>query len=552
MLTLPDGHETVSGVGTLLNIVRTPCLRWPLLAVAVLLAVCLVGRLDETPVGAVVDDAHYVEMARSLAEGRGAVLHVGPESTPADTVFPPGLPLLLAPLAGLFPTSLTVLKLVPVLAVLLLVPVCLAWPGGEDRPHLRRALAAVTVLNPWVIAHGVRIVSDLPYTALSLAAAIFFLRTAERITTGPVRWIALGVLVGAAILVRTIGLALLAAMLLHLLFDRRFVRAVQLTMGAAALVALPAVLRLSPAPLGRVYGQQLVDHAGDPGARLAFMKTNLLGYAQELPSAVLPVFGKVVAAWGEGRSWSGFLPAAQIFITLIVVGAVLAGLTVAGRRGDPAARRTGRFWALYLGLYGLALLNFDGYPSGVQLRLLLPVLPILFWYLLCAADAWRSRLVLALLLAALLGTALAHNTWRLARPLRQVTDASGRGFVDPGAGAAWILDHTEPEDVILVQGPLERHIHLRRPTIGPGALDADALAARLAEHGVDLILVGPQVHGRPRRLDEDGAVLQEILRGAPLRYPVIHEEAEEAVTLHGVADGVGRCRWAPATSLPVR
>jgi len=541
-------------VGAFIKIIRNPGLRWPLVAVAVLLAACLAGRLDETPVGAVVDDAHYVEMARSLAEGRGAVLHLGPESVPDDTVFPPGLPLLLAPLAGLFPASLAILKLVPVLGAVLLVPLCLMWPGGEDRAHLRLSLAAVVVLNPWVIAHAGRVVSDLPFAVISLAAALLFLRTCGRSDAGPVRWMVLGALAGASILVRTVGLTLLAAMLLHLLLDRRCGRAALLAAGATLMVALPALLGLSSAvlPLERAYGPQLVGHHADLGARLAFMKGHLVGYVEELPVLVVPVFGKALAALGEGKIWGRLLLAARIFTGLAIAGVVLAWLGAAWRRGEPAVSRTARFWALYLAFYGLALLNFDGYPSGVQLRLLLPVLPILLWCLLRAADAWRGRTAWALLLAVLLGTSLAHNAWRIARPLRQVTDTAGRGFVDPGAGAAWTLENTDPTDVVLAQAPLERHIHLRRPVIGMGVLDADSLAARIARHHVALVLVGPHANGRPRGLDGEGQALLDLMRAAPDRYPPVHEEADEAVTIFGVTDAAGRCRWVQPEPLPDR
>ena len=63
-------------------------------------AVLVLLRLGSMPVGASTDDAYYVEMARSLAEGRGPVIHLHDEtgSWPPD-VFPPGFPLLLAPLA---------------------------------------------------------------------------------------------------------------------------------------------------------------------------------------------------------------------------------------------------------------------------------------------------------------------------------------------------------------------------------------------------------------------------------------------------------------------
>ena len=55
--------------------------------------------------------------------------------------------------------------------------------------------------------------------------------------------------------------------------------------------------------------------------------------------------------------------------------------------GGDEGRGRARLWLLYLGFYGLALVNFDGWPSGVQARLLLPVLPLLYVLLLRGLDA---------------------------------------------------------------------------------------------------------------------------------------------------------------------
>ena len=113
------------------------------------LAVVLVAvRLNETPIGAVVDDAYYVEMARSLAEGLGPVIHTGPDTLPRNPeIFPPGFPLLLSPLARLFPASLTVFKAWPLLAALVMLPLSLWLPGPAAANRLRLAVAAVVVLK---------------------------------------------------------------------------------------------------------------------------------------------------------------------------------------------------------------------------------------------------------------------------------------------------------------------------------------------------------------------------------------------------------------------
>ena len=66
---------------------------------------------------------------------------------------------------------------------------------------------------------------------------------------------------------------------------------------------------------------------------------------------------------------------------------------------------------------------------------------------------------------------------------------------------------------------------------------------RLREAGYETVVVGPRADGRSRRLDEDGAALQAILRGEPTRYRPVHEEAGEDVTIFGVTYAAGRCRW---------
>ncbi|MBM4132066.1 hypothetical protein FJ250_13755, partial [bacterium] len=187
-------------------------------AVVLAFALLVALRFDEAPVGAMTDDAIYVETARSLAEGLGPALNVGPDAPAADPgIFPPGFPLLLAPLALAFPASLAALKAVPLLAALLLLPLCRRLPApdvGADAVAARVALPALVLLNPWVVGWAGRVLSDLPYTALSLAALLLFepWRRAPRPAAGSTLRLAL--LAASALLVRSVGLALLLAMAL--------------------------------------------------------------------------------------------------------------------------------------------------------------------------------------------------------------------------------------------------------------------------------------------------------------------------------------------------
>ena len=83
-----------------------------LVAIGLLSLILVIARFDEFVVGSMADDAVYAELARSISEGRGPVLHVGPtEHSVAPVTQPSGYPLLISPVAYLFPASLTALKL---------------------------------------------------------------------------------------------------------------------------------------------------------------------------------------------------------------------------------------------------------------------------------------------------------------------------------------------------------------------------------------------------------------------------------------------------------
>src|ERR1044071_6745212 len=84
---------------------------WLLLAFALALSVAFtLARFRSFQVGAYYDDAHYVVLAEALGSGRGMRLVSYPEAPP-EWAFPPGWPLMLAPLAPRFPGHYGLLKL---------------------------------------------------------------------------------------------------------------------------------------------------------------------------------------------------------------------------------------------------------------------------------------------------------------------------------------------------------------------------------------------------------------------------------------------------------
>ncbi len=452
----------------------------------------MILRFGEFPVGAGMDDAYYIEMARSFATGGGPVIHLNgivPGWRPS--LFPLGFPLLLSPLALWAPSSVQIFKLVPMLALAGLVPVCLLLARSAN-PRSRMALTALVCLNPWTIAYSVRVFSDLPFAFVSLATVVVFLELADLPGIRRSRFAALVILSAAAIMIRTIGLALPVAMLVYWLFHRHWKRGLMLVTGVA--VALfPHALASRDSVGGlitRGYLKQVFTGDGTLESRFALLADNLVGYLKELPVVLLPVLGNPLENLTARAGLGAVYGPLQLFLGLLLAGGIVWGLVMIGRRD----RSQAWFLAIYLAVYGGVLLNFSGYPSGVQLRLLLPILPLLFLALLEILDqpiTARRPLVFLPAVFLLLSMALVHNGYRAVHPLTSVPKPGGKIVTDPGLGADWIRGNTESGNMIMVRWPLRQHIHFLRPVVGYGTVGREELDRRIERFGVDYIFLGP-------------------------------------------------------------
>ena len=512
--------------------------RIQLAAIMALAVVLTAARLDEAPIGAFNDDACYIEMARSIAEGRGAVMVMGPDDAVLDPdIFPPGFPALLSPLALLFPTAPAAMKAVPLLATLLLLPLCLALPGPTAGNRQRLMLVALVFLNPWVVGWAGRVLSDLPFTTLSLAALLLCLRivagrTPARLDGWPA-WALLVLLSAAAVSVRTIGWAAVLAMS-ALLVSRRQLRAAVGLPIAVALTLLPTWLA-TPATQGPITGGYAVQFFGHGDtAAWRFALHNLAGYLGELAVLLVPVFGGPVSGVMTRLGLGAVYPALGSATGALLLALVCAA--VARRWRSAVDGPAVRLFTFYLLITGTVLANFDGYPSGVQTRLLIPVLPILAWLVLLGLQdrlgpwpAWRTRLVFGVMI----GAALAHNGWRVARPLGGTGEAGGRGLVDPSRGADWITANTPADAVILVEEPLARHIHFRRPVVAWDTPQAAAVLADTTSTRPRYLFIGPVLSGQPRRLGARGAALLDSVIHRPSVWTPLFEDDAEAIHIFG-------------------
>lgn len=206
--------------------------------------------VDGQPVGVLRDDAMYVLLAKSIANGHG-FRWLNLPGTPAAIHFPPGYPAFLAALwwiAPAFPANIVLFKLANSLL------------AGLSAVGMSRFVRARLQMGEWG-AQSIALAAMLPVPMLSLATqvlseplflllAVLTLIYAERAIADirsdqppatshqPPTAVVLGLLAGVATLVRTNGVALVAAIAI-LLFMRRRLREGAFFVATAAIVLLP-------------------------------------------------------------------------------------------------------------------------------------------------------------------------------------------------------------------------------------------------------------------------------------------------------------------------
>jgi len=333
-----------------------------------------------------------------------------------------------------------------------------------------------------------------------------------------------------AIMIRSIGLALPVAMIVYWLLHGRWRRTLILG-GGVTMALLPHVLASRETGGGLVtrgYLQQVFSGDGTLGSRVALMAENLIGYLRELPVVLLPVFGNPLENLADRAGLGAVYGPLQLALGIVLAGGIVWGLITVGRRGGGRAR----FIAIYLAVYGGVLLNFSGYPSGVQPRLLLPILPLLFLVLLEILDqasGIRRRRIFWPAVVLVLSFSLLHNGYRAARPLSSTPDRAGQVVADPGLGADWIRDNTGTEDLVMVPRPLRQHIHFLRPVVGYGSVSREDLDRRVERFGVDYIFLGPD------EFDPATKNLSSFLEADPGRFQSVHQDTVTGVRIFRVA-----------------
>jgi hypothetical protein len=306
--------------------VNRSAIGWPAVITVVLALALGVFAMNPLPIGIVRDDARYLLLARSIAEGTGYRFMLLPGS-PAGTHFPPAFPLVLAAVwkvAPAFPANVTLFKALNALMLGLAATSVFAF--ARDRAKLASWAATGVALAfagsaPVLFLDGV-LFSE-PFFIAAMCGALIVsersIRPRESAAADkpPIAHIAFaaGLAIGGVTMIRTLGIAVGAGIAVTLII-RRQGRELASSMAGIALVVVPWQLWTM-----RHEGEIPPILSGDYGTYLSWLGTALhtegAGFFARVFAANLTGFSAVLILFGVSGTMAAIV-AVPLLLALAV------------------------------------------------------------------------------------------------------------------------------------------------------------------------------------------------------------------------------------------
>lgn len=484
-------------------------------------------RFNSLQIGTSYDDAHYIILAESLANGEGYKLINFPRPQ-LERAFPPGFPLLLTPLTFLFPNNYSVLKLFSL--VLWLASIYLIYKLFSKKfssPHLE-ILITLVALNPLLIGTSVTVMSETAYLFFSLLALVGHAESVANPPNEKSGWkpdlqiILVSMLIFYTQLIRTIGIALFVAFVLYLLFAWRFRELIV----SIIIFFIGTIFQrfITGSLISTGYQSQVFNSSISEKIEQVF--SNIIGYYnQVISSSLIPIFGSrfdtILENYGLG------------FILFIFNITVLFLIAFGMFKTKPKLE----WMHIYFVIYVFGIFAFWNPNVGsVKARFLIPILPFLYFYFLNGIKFFTEKFPqpnrLAVTLAILISIPL------LARNIQDVINPVKNQITDLSLGTNWVAENSPANSIIMVNEPVPAYPHVHRKTIGfPN--DGQDLIKYLDNQGIDYIIISPKLQS-PRSLDLDLVVANEILpvlQSSPETFTLVYENTEYNVLVYQYDDG---------------
>lgn len=428
-----------------------------------ILALASVGSSTQLKAPPYYDGAGYAVLGLSLAGGHG-YREINRPDAPRHAHFPPAYPLALSAVFRVCGPAAAPAHVLSVACTMLAAVAAWAWFRRLYPPGTAFLLGMAVAVN-WTWGRiGGSIQSEPLYLLLSMVA--LWLGTRNRHGG-----LAVGLVLGACVLTRHVGVCLLAAVILDAILDRRLASALG-TAVVATLCVVPWIAWLVQARRGSQAGLFHLDQA------LATAASQAVFYAQRIPDQVAGPFVEIATVYVRHPVVARVATGAALLATSVVVAGWARSLR------SPRRRIVG-----LAGFLSLALLLV--WPFTEAGRFLIPLLPMVLvgaveglTPLLRALKRARARRWAA---AIVLAASLPYALYALA------TDRAGgarRTHRDFDAACRWLAREHDPAGPILTHYPADVYWQTRRHALEQGrAVDPAAIGRLIDRNHVAYVLV---------------------------------------------------------------
>lgn len=516
-----------------------PQYRWSLsLATIIILATAILytSKLNSFQVGVYMDDAEYVVLAESIAEGPAYGL-VNDEAEVAPTRYPFGWPLLLAPIYYVSAGDIGALKLVSLcLTMLNIAIICFGWKWlGFGKPWIGICTAAVYAFLPLTVGHAVMLMSEPAFLTCVLAGLglTYYLGTNRR--SGILTALVLGIAWLFIVYVRTIGIVFVLGCLVFLLWHRRWQTIVVSLVGMATILMVIVVATpINPTNVvdTSLYGSQLTNPSlwdrekEKDDSVITRLESGINQYLLEfIPNSVVPFVSQPKFSSIANRLGLGWAP---IVVSIIVVTAMAGGFlfSLAKYGLHPSHLSI----LLYLGILFVWPWRGERFVYGVM--------PYLIAYLLISGEqiceflSDRSQMSAKWIPSALIACiAVWISTGTM---LSILADDSLDHTLDLRVGTSWIAENTPLNSVVFTDHPISAHLYTQRSTANFSNLDSLIASSCIRP---TYVLVSPTVEwSNPRslRLSPGALQIEKELRGSSSQVGLRFNDNSSEVTVYEI------------------
>lgn len=490
-------------------------------------AILALLRFNSLQIGTSYDDAHYIILAESLANGEGYKLINFPRPQ-LERAFPPGFPLLLTPFTLLFPSNYSILKLFSLILWLSSIYLIYKLFSKKLPSPFLEILITLIALNPLLIGTSVTVMSESAYLFFSLLALIIH---ASNVTTSAnekpdykqdIRIFFISILVFYTQLIRTIGISLFIAFVVYLLFTRRFR---ELAISVIVFILGTIIQRYITGSLIST-GYQAQVFNSSTSEKLSQVFSNFIGYYNEvISSSLIPIFGSRFDSFLENYN----LGLISFILNIIILFFIAFGIF----KTKPKLE----WMNIYLVIYIFGILSFWNPNVGsVKVRFLIPILPFLYFHFLNGIIFFMQKFQqpnrIAITFAIFLSIPLfARNIQDIQNPVKnQITDLS--------IGTSWVAQNTPVDSIVMVNEPVPAYPHVQRKTINFPKGNQD-LIRYLDNQGINYIIISPLLQS-PRSFDLDLFIQREVLpvlQSSPDLFTLMYENNEFNVFVYQYNSG---------------